>query len=284
MYTLNYYPWLTQNVPPDVVHQQIERFAAEIAAALKAANAPVADVRVAPAIDVPEQIDQILGGDAQIGLMNPLGFAFARRRAGDIEAAAVAQRIIDGVIGITYFAQIYTRADATVADLAALAGTSIGYGTPYSTSNFLIPAHMLQRAGVHPLLGFSRVEFLKGHEIVARAVYEGKVTAGAGHDGVIIDLARQPGFEDASEKLVRIGRSPAIPSDPVVVNVSNTLERATLQAAIVAAGATDAGKEALKIFWGNAQGLAQTVSGAYEPLIAAMTDLRLTEADLLPRH
>lgn len=284
MYTLNYYPWLTQNVPADVVHRQIERFGSEIAAAMKAANAADANVVVAPPLDVPEQIDQILAGDAQIALMNPLGFAFARRRVGQVEAVAVAQRIIDGKVGITYFAQIYARANADIANLSALAGRSIGYGTPYSTSNFLIPAHLLKRAGVHPLLGFNRIEFLKGHEIVARAVYEGKVAAGAGHDGVIIDLARQPGFEDAREKLVQIGRSPPIPSDPVVVNVSNADERVALQQAIVTAGATEVGKEALKIFWGNTQGLELTVSDAYEPLIMAMTDLRLTEADLLPRH
>ncbi|MDX0527554.1 hypothetical protein GOC94_10105 [Sinorhizobium medicae] len=68
MYTLNYYPWL---------YQQVKRFAA-----LEAANARVADVTVAPSIDVPEQFDIILIGDAQIGLMNSVGFAFARRRNG----------------------------------------------------------------------------------------------------------------------------------------------------------------------------------------------------------
>lgn len=284
MYTLNYYPWLTQNVDAAIIHDQIEHFAGEVANALKELGAASADITVAPPIDVPEQIDQIIAGDAQIALMNPLGFAFARRRVGMIEAIGVAQRIIDGKVGVTYFAQIYARTDANISDLHTLTGGSIGYGTPYSTSNFLIPAHMLYREGIHPLLGFSRIEFLKGHEIVARAVYDGKVLAGAGHDGVIIDLARQPGYEDALDKLKQIGRSPPIPSDPIVVHIADCAERELLQKAVVAAGKTDVGKRALAIFWGNTQGIEATSSSAYEPLISAMNDLRLTEADLLARH
>ena len=56
-------------------------------------------------------------------------------------------------------------------------------------SNFLIPARMLTQAGLHPWLSFRRVEFLQGHDLVARAVYDGTVALGAGHDGVITTLA-----------------------------------------------------------------------------------------------
>jgi ABC-type phosphate/phosphonate transport system substrate-binding protein len=282
MYTLNYYPWLTQNIAPDVIRAQITIFAQEIASQLKALGAAVTAVAVAPPIEVGEQIQQIVGGQAQIALMNPLGFVFARRRSGAVDAVAVAQRIIDGQVGVVYFSQLYCRADMGIATLAEAKGSSVGYGTPISTSNFLIPAHLLKASGIHPLLDFRRVEFLQGHEIVARAVYFGKVAIGAGHDGVIVDLAAQPGFEDAKDKLRQIGRSPPIPSDPVVVNIADAGEKALLQKAIVAAGNTAAGKAALKIFWGNTQGLEATTAAPYQVLLDAMTDLRFEEADLLP--
>jgi ABC-type phosphate/phosphonate transport system substrate-binding protein len=141
---------------------------------------------------------------------------------------------------------------------------------------------MLQQAGVHPLLGFGSVQFLKGHEIVARAVYEGKVDVGAGHDGVIIDLANQRGYGDAEDVMVQLKRSEPIPSDPVVVTTPDAGKRAALQRAIVDAGETQEGKEALKVFWGNVQGLATTTSAAYNVLGDALKALKLAQADVIP--
>jgi phosphonate transport system substrate-binding protein len=282
MYRLNYYPWLTQNVPPEEIARQVRAFAEEVSKALAALGASDSAITVLPPVDVPQQIVDIIQADAQIALMNPLGFAFARRRSGQVEAIAVAQRIIDGTVGDSYFAQLYTRADSDVTDMPGCRGKSIGYGVPYSTSNFLVPAHLLFKVGVHPLLGFRNVQFLQGHELVARAVYAGQVAVGAGHDGVIIDLAKQKGFEDAPKVLKQIKRSPPIPSDPLVVNIQDASERSMLQQALIDASRTEAGKAALKIFWGNTQGLAATESSVYQPLLAAMDDLKLTEADILP--
>lgn len=283
MYRLSYYPWLTQNVPQEVIAAQINMFAREIEVQLTRLGRAGEQVRVLPPLEVPEQIDQIVGGGADIALMNPLGFIFARRRSGNVEAIAVAQRIIDGRRGIVYFAQLYTHKRSAIRSLAHAAGRSIGFGLPYSTSNFLIPAAMLKEAGVHPLAGFSRVEFLKGHEVVARAVYEGKVDIGAGHDGVVLDLSNQPGYGDASDVLIQLARSPPIPSDPVVVSVLESGERGMLKSAIVAAGNTEVGIGALKIFWGNTQGLEATTTEFYQSLNDALLALKFEEMDLLPR-
>jgi ABC-type phosphate/phosphonate transport system substrate-binding protein len=283
MYRLSYYPWLTQNIPQETILAQIKIFAREIESQLQRLGQENPQVQVLPSLDVPEQIDQIVAKGADIALMNPLGFVFARRRTGDVEAVAVAQRMIDGKKGIVYFAQLYTHKKTAIRNLAGAAGRSIGFGISYSTSNFLVPAAMLKEAGVHPLAGFGRIEFLKGHEIVARAVYEGKVDVGAGHDGVLIDLARQPGYGDASEVLIQLARSQPIPSDPVVVSVQNPAERDLLKAAIVAAGGTAIGIAALKIFWGDTQGLEATTSDFYQSLNDALQALKFEEADLLPR-
>ncbi|SLM48071.1 protein of unknown function [Nitrospira japonica] len=281
MYRLSYYPWLTQNVPPTEIDRQIRVFASTIASELKSRNHSSPEVEVLPPLDVPEQISQIAENKAEIALMNPLGFIFARRRNNNLSATAVALRIIDGKVGAVYFSQLYTHKKTAIRKLSDVVGKSIGYGVAYSTSNFLIPAFMLKQAGVHPLLSFNRVEFLKGHEVISRAVYEGKVDVGAGHDGVIIDLANQSGYGDAGDVLLQIGRSAPLPSDPVVVNVKDATERKRLQEALVAAGQTELGKIALKIFWGNTQGLEPIDSKAYDGLSDALSTLKLDESDLL---
>lgn len=283
MYRLSYYPWLTQNISQETILAQIKIFAREIEGQLRRLGQQDPQVQVLPPMEVPEQIDQIVAGAAEIALMNPLGFVFARRRTGDVEAVAVAQRIIDGKKGVLYFAQLYTHRKTAIRSLADAAGRSIGFGLSYSTSNFLVPAAMLKQAGVHPLTGFGRIEFLKGHEIIARAVYDGKVEVGAGHDGVVLDLARQPGYGDAGDVLIQLARSQPIPSDPVVVSVEDPAERSLLKEAIVAAGGTADGIAALKIFWGNTQGLEATTSEFYQSLDGVLQALKFEEADLLPR-
>jgi phosphonate transport system substrate-binding protein len=280
MYRLSYYPWLTQNVPPELIDREIRRFASIIESQLEQRRHSEPHVEVLPPLDVPEQIDQIVNKQAEIALMNPLGLIVAQRRSESVSAVAVALRFIDGKVGRDYFSQLYTNERTGIRTLADVVGRSIAYGLPYSASNFLIPAFMLHRAGVHPLFAFSRIEFLKGHEVIARAVYEGTVDIGAGHDGVITDLSHQTGFGDAATRLVQIARSDPLASDPVVVNVSDEGERTLLQESIVAAGNTDPGKETLKVFWGNTQGLEPTDSAAYEGLRDAFTALKLDETDL----
>jgi phosphate/phosphite/phosphonate ABC transporter binding protein len=281
MLRLGYYPWLTQNILQQVIAEKIGVYARLIEQKLASAGT-TETVQVMPPVDVPEQIQQVVAGTVDIALMNPLGLVFARNANPNAEAVAVAKRIIDGQVGVVYFSQLYTHKKNAIKALPKAAGLSVGYGVPFSTSNFLIPAFMLQKAGVHPLLGFGRVEFLKGHEIVARAVYEGKVDVGAGHDGVIIDLANQRGYGDAEDVLVQLKRSEPIPSDPVVVTTPDPGKRALLQRAIVDAGETPEGKEALKVFWGNVQGLADTTSQPYMGLADALKALKLEQADVIP--
>ena len=67
----------------------------------------------------------------------------------------------------------------------------VGYGVPFSTSNFLIPALDLRKKQIHAFCDFKTVQFLGGHDLVAKAVYNQQVALGAGHDGVIIDLSKQ---------------------------------------------------------------------------------------------
>ncbi len=238
-------------------------------------------LRPAAPVDVPKQVELIAGGSCEIALMNPLGYVFAHRRNVSVESVALAQRIIDGQVGDTYYAQIYVNKRSAIRKPEQLRGRAIGYGTPYSPSNFLIPALQIKKAGLHPFTGFTRIEFVGGHELVAKAVYEGRFDAGAGHDGVVADLCSQDGYGDAAERLVTLLRSDPIPSDPVAVNVRDAGTRKLLQDALLAAAATPDGRQALAVFWGNVQGLSRTTAKAYASLETALTQLGMTEADLL---
>lgn len=283
-YRLSYYPWITQHRTAAEIHRNVEAFASAVSRELGSGSS----ITVLSALEVNRQIDQLIAGEAEIALMNPLGYVFARRRPGGdaIKSVAIALRKIDGVVGDTYFAQLYTRKSSALRkddpQLAGkMKGRSIGYGVPYSTSNFLVNAYALkQKVGIHPFTHFSRVEFLGGHDLAAKAVYEGRVDIGAGHDGVIVDLANQYGYGDANEQLVQLVRSDPIPSDPVVVRVSDA-ERDPLQAALVAAGDTAEGKAALAIFWGMVEGLRPIEADAYDLLNDTMTALGLEERDLM---
>jgi ABC-type phosphate/phosphonate transport system substrate-binding protein len=116
---------------------------------------------------------------------------------------------------------------------------------------------------------------------VAKAVYAGKVELGAGHDGVIVDLAGQPGFGGAKDRLQTVLESRRIPSDAIAVFVENETERTVLQEALVAAGKTPEGKDALAKFWGNAQGVSRTTPDAYKDLNKSVEELALSERDLI---
>lgn len=279
-YNLSYYPWITQHKTPEEIRTNIEIFAAALQAALRLACQQSVTVSVLPAMEVPAQIQSLVNGDTHIALMNPLGLVYAREKNKMVNAAAVALRIIDGKIGDSYFAQIYSHVDNELHALADLRKHSIGYGSSQSTSNFIIPAYELKLAGIHPFAAFRRVEFVGGHDSVAKAVYEKKIDAGAGHDGVIIDLASQAGYEDAKEKLQLVHRSAPIPSDPVGINVKGSIEYNFIQEALVTASTEAGAAAAIKEFWGNAQGLKATSFQPYDYLINAVKDLGLNEKDI----
>lgn len=263
-YRLTYYPWITQHVSASDIRREIESFSAVLTEDL-ARSGVSATVEVLDPVSVPKQIELISGGGCQIALMNPLGYVFANRRSANAQAVAVAQRIIDGKVGNVYYAQVYTRVATAIRDVKQARGRSIAFGVRYSTSNFLIPALELKNRGIHPLTAFTRVEFLGGHDLVAKAVYEGRVDIGAGHDGAIADLSSQYGYGDADQKLSQLLRSAPIPSDRVAVNVPDEA-RQSVQAALVAASNREPAKTALARFWGNVQGLAPIDPQRYHPI------------------
>jgi phosphonate transport system substrate-binding protein len=279
-YKLTYYPWITQHKAPEVIQKNVEIFASELEKEIRSNGDTTSSVQVLPAMEVPAQIESISNGSSHIALMNPLGFVFARQRNKSIDASVVALRIIDGKLGDSYFAQIYTHRDSGITNLSDLLKRSIGYGSSLSTSNFIIPAFNLKTARIHPFAAFQRIEFTGGHDKSAIAVYKKLIDAGAGHDGVIIDLSNQPGYQDAKEKLVTIHRSNPIPSDPIVLKIDDARQYSLIQKALISISERSPAREAIMDFWGNAQGLKMTTYKPYAYLLDAVSQLGLSEHDI----
>jgi ABC-type phosphate/phosphonate transport system substrate-binding protein len=291
--TLSYYPWITQSISGAALAQAVGVFRDLLQSELRKGMGNAVQIDLLNVMEIPDQLRDMKEkptGDVvcKIGLLNPIGYAMAHAQVADVQAVAVVRRKIGAKpAGPTYLSQIYTRWDHGIKTLADVRGRSMAFGSTQSTSNFLMPAVMLWEKGIHPLNGFLRVEFTGGHDKAALAVYQGSLDVGAGHDGVILDLASKPGFEDAERKLVRLAWSEPIPSDPVAVNASDPAVSAQVaQALLRVAKPNDSGSDGNKAvlkFWATSEGFDATSPDAYGPLLRLMYPLGLRSDDMLPK-
>jgi ABC-type phosphate/phosphonate transport system substrate-binding protein len=292
--TLSYYPWITQSISGAPLHKAIVDFADLLQAELRRGMGEATHLKPLDAMEVPAQLTQMKDMPTneltcKIGLLNPLGFALVNKQVPTIESVAVIRRKIGAdPAGPTYKAQLYAHRKTFLTsqrDVKLVRGRSVGFGSRQSTSNFLVPAIMLLDAGIHPLNGLSRIEFTGGHDKSAAAVYEGRVEVGAGHDGVIFDLATKPGYADAEQVLQRIDFSKDIPSDPVAVHTSDPAVRDQVRDALLRVAKPNdrpsAGNQVVKRFWGTDEGFEPIASSKYAVLFDHMKRLNLGENDMI---
>lgn len=283
---MTYYPDITQKQPANKVRDAVVVFANSLATELTQELSKDIAVQVAPVMSVPDQFRDILEGRSAIALMKPVAYVFAHLRNSRIVPACVAHRPIDGNVGTSYFAQVYAHRDtglSSLADLLALGGGRLrmAYGDRFSTSNFLIPAAMLAKAGIHPFLHFVSTTFTGGHDLAAEEVFFGRAEVGAGHDGVIKILAQT--HPEAENILVRLSRED-IHSDPVVVNTEALPEGVTLahiQGACERVAKQKLVQSALDLFWGWVKDLSATRHQNYASIENALKLLHLNERDML---
>jgi phosphonate transport system substrate-binding protein len=280
-FTLAYYPWITQGIDPAAIRSAVQVFAGALQTDLAASLGVSISVNVVMAQDVPPLIDEVVGTPNTIALLNPLGYVFARRSNPSVNVIALAARPdTSGVSQSTYRAQLYTSKKTGIRTIADVKGHSVGFGVPYSTSNFLVPAALLKSQ--HRLFSASSLCFLGGHDVIARAVYDGKVDVGAGHDGVLITLGQTYGYGDADDRILRLAWTDPIPSDPVVVNIPDQPDQDAVKAAILKIGQDkNVIAHSISIFWGGSSGLIATAPTAYDSLDSTLADLCLTQQDLM---
>jgi ABC-type phosphate/phosphonate transport system substrate-binding protein len=288
--TLSYYPWITQSISGPVLARAVGQFRGLLEEELRRRMGNALELNLLPELEIPEQLrdmEEKPAGDlvCKVGLLNPLGYALVHAEVKDVQAIAVVRRKMTTGVGPIYKAQLYTHRKTAIKKVADARGRSMAFGSPQSTSNFLIPAMMLWKAGIHPLNGFSRVDFSGGHDKAAVAVYESRLEVGAGHDGVIIDLANRPGYGDADQVLTNIAWSDDIPSDPVAVRAADpAMGKQVAQALIAVAKPNDGnseGNQAVKAFWATSEGFETISPDKYDFLHDVMKSLGLRPPDML---
>jgi hypothetical protein len=304
--TLSYYPWITQSISGSALEKEIAEFVRLLQEQLRTQIGNDAEVVHLKEMQVPDQLKEIeaqptAGVTGKIGLLNPFGFALLRHRAraafGTDEEkwpvttiAVILRQVPDEPIGPIYKAQFYTHRQTalSIKTLAQVRGRTLAFGSAQSTSNFLVPAHtLLKAAGIHPLTGFTRVEFTGGHDKAAAAVYERQLDIGVGHDGVIDDLANKPGYRDAREVLVRLAWTPPIPSDPVAAHIPDAGLRNEVAKAFVTIAPPGKpsylGNPVVKRFWGTDAGFEPIDPKKYDELLVKCGDLKIDPEDMLKK-
>ena len=183
-----------------------------------------------------ETVDALCSGRLAMAYLGPLTYVRAHARCGALPLV----RLNTGG-SATYQTLIMVRRDSTIASVAELAGKSIGFGAPLSTSSHLMPRSMLLAAGLKPGADV-RCVYYSHHERAARAVTLGEVDACG-----IRDIVGQK-FEQRGLRV--LAASSPMPNFPLAMTADapRELRRAVVQA-LVALPENDSAEKRLIADW-----------------------------------
>lgn len=170
-------------------------------------------------------VEAMRSGNLHLAYFGPATYIVTKDAGTHIEAFAAKKR--GG--STTYTGIIIANSDSGVTAISEIAGKTMAYGDPGSTSSHLIPKRMLLAEGLRPRHEYEEV-FLGAHDAVAINVAEGNVAAGGMSVGIYNRLVEQGTIDP--EKAVVIAESPHYPQYPWTMRSDLS---ADLQAAIRAA-------------------------------------------------
>lgn len=150
----------------------------------------VIQVRVAR---TPIDAIEAFAGAADVGLLNLFEYLLARKQYG-VEAGL---RVLRDA-GSSYAGEIVVPAGSEAQALADLAGKTVAYVSPYSTSGFVFPASLLARKGVAV-----RPHFAGSHDAVLTALRDSRAAAAATYAGA------------AGRGMRAIAHTAPIPNEPI---------------------------------------------------------------------
>ncbi|MBS1251590.1 MAG: putative ABC transporter phosphonate/phosphite binding protein PhnD2 [Anaerolineales bacterium] len=185
-------------------------------------------------------VEAMGAGNADIGWLNTFGYILAHEKY-DVDVILATVRFGRSF----YTGQIIARADSGIETLSDLAGKTMCWVDPLSTSGYVIPRVMLQAEGIDPDADFADTIEAGSHNNVVAAVYNGDCDAGATYvdaRGTIED-----DFPDVKDKVVVITESPEIPNDTVSVRKGLDPEIVeNIQNALLEIAQTEGGQAALE--------------------------------------
>lgn len=211
-------------------------------------------------------------GKADIAIMNTFSYLLAHSRYGANAVMKVVRR--DGELN--YRGQIIARTDSGIDTLTDLSGKRIAYVDPSSTSGYIYPKALLQKAGIRT----KEEVFGNKHDVVVMMVYQRQVDAGATfysppdkRTGEILDARAKvhAQFPDVYDKVKIIALTDAIPNDPVVVRKDFPVDmQQRIIAALTTFQGTKEGKAALKDI-ASVEGLAASSDADYNDIRALIS-------------
>lgn len=280
---LSYYPDITQYQTQDAIRKAVVEFSQFLSKDYSARLNQQIEIEVLPVMDVKSQTElmQNPNENCAIGLMKPVSYVLARQQNQNVFASGVAWREISGVESDKYIGQLFVHKNSGIKSFKDITKKHrIAYGDSFSTSNFLIQAAELYKNGIHPFTGFRMSKFFGGHDGTAKAVYYNDADIGAGHDGAIILLANEKGYEDANEVLIPISKV-EIYSDPVAVRKDQIPDVDMFTESLISISSNPKVQKLVQDFWGNVTRLGRADPSKYSSIEEALIALNLKAKDLL---
>ena len=150
-----------------------------------------------------QAVDELCAGGIDLSYLGPFTYVIAHARCG-------AEPLVHLRTGgkDTFESWFLVREDSGLHDLAGLRGHRVAFGSPLSTSSYLVPRRMLEEAGLRPGADVS-CGFYGHHERAARAVLLGEADAAGVRDTI--------GARFVGRGLRLLARSGPIPNFPFVV-------------------------------------------------------------------
>ncbi|MGD1943720.1 MAG: phosphate/phosphite/phosphonate ABC transporter substrate-binding protein [Leptolyngbyaceae cyanobacterium] len=164
------------------------------------------EIELVVTTDYSSMIEAARNGRIDLAYFGPLSYVLAKTKS-DIEPFAA--RLEDG--STTYTSVIIGNVEAGIDEFADIAGTTVAFGDPASTSSRLFPELTLAQADLTAGEDYEAV-FLGAHDAVALAVQNGNAQAG-GLSRPIFDSLVEAGTIDPSQVVV-IAESEPIPQYP----------------------------------------------------------------------
>jgi phosphonate transport system substrate-binding protein len=112
--------------------------------------------------------------------MNPITYLKTR---GKFEVKLLVKAMVEGKAG--YRSVIIVKSDSPIQTTQDIKGKSFAFGTPHSTSSYIVPRFMLLNAGIK-LQNLLHYEYLGPHENVVKAVIDGTFEAGGVTESVAL--------------------------------------------------------------------------------------------------
>ncbi|WP_199255909.1 phosphate/phosphite/phosphonate ABC transporter substrate-binding protein [Mycolicibacterium mengxianglii] len=159
-------------------------------------------------------IEALRAGQVDIAALGPFSYAVAADSGAGVALVGVPADSPDE--SPSYQSYAITKPDSGIKSLSDMAGKTVCFVDPTSTSGYLFPSAGLLEVGIDPETGVTPV-FAGGHDASALSVLNGTCDAGFAYDTMIDEQLPDSGQLEAGALQV-IWESEDIPKSPIVVS------------------------------------------------------------------